>query len=72
MNYHTFGALPASMWVRSRLCGGEVLVVAGICDTYRKWGDAHGLFHSAQAALALVRLTCGPIELHPPHERAPG
>jgi transposase len=29
-------------------------------------------FHSAQAALALVMLTCGPIELRLPHERAPG
>ena len=29
-------------------------------------------FHTAQAALALVMLTCGPIELHLPHERAPG
>ena len=28
-------------------------------------------FHSAQAALALVMLTCGPIELQLPHERAP-
>ena len=28
-------------------------------------------FHSAQAALALVMLTCGPIELRLPHERAP-
>ena len=25
-------------------------------------------FHSAQAALALVMLTCGPITLQPPHE----
>ena len=30
-------------------------------------------FHSAQAALALVLLTCGPISLHLPHElHAPG
>jgi len=29
-------------------------------------------FHSPKAALALVMLSCGPIELHPPHERAPG
>jgi transposase len=28
-------------------------------------------FHSAEAALALVMLTCGPITLLPPHERAP-
>ena len=28
-------------------------------------------FHSAQAALALVMLTCGPIQLHLPHERPP-
>lgn len=28
-------------------------------------------FHSATAALALVMLSCGPIELHLPHERAP-
>lgn len=28
-------------------------------------------FHSAQAALALVMLTCGPIELQLPHERSP-
>lgn len=28
-------------------------------------------FHSAEAALALVILTCGPIELPLPHERAP-
>ena len=28
-------------------------------------------FHTAQAALALVLLTCGPIELHLPHERTP-
>jgi transposase len=28
-------------------------------------------FHSAQAALALVMLTCGPITLQLPHERAP-
>ncbi|MGH3469549.1 MAG: ISL3 family transposase [Thermocrispum sp.] len=27
-------------------------------------------FHSAAAALALVMLTCGPIELHLPHQRA--
>jgi transposase len=27
-------------------------------------------FHSANAALALVMLTCGPITLQPPHERA--
>jgi transposase len=27
-------------------------------------------FHSAQAALALVMLSCGPIQLHLPHERA--
>jgi len=26
-------------------------------------------FHSAQAALALVMLSCGPIDLHLPHER---
>ena len=26
-------------------------------------------FHSPQAALALVMLTCGPIELHLPHEQ---
>ena len=26
-------------------------------------------FHSPQAALALVMLTCGPIELRLPHER---
>lgn len=25
-------------------------------------------FHSAEAALALVMLSCGPIQLHPPHE----
>ena len=29
-------------------------------------------FHSAQAALALVMLSCGPIELRLPHEPAPG
>jgi len=29
-------------------------------------------FHSAEAALALVMLTCGPIELSLPHERGPG
>lgn len=29
-------------------------------------------FHSAKAALALVMLSCGPIELRLPHERAPG
>ncbi len=29
-------------------------------------------FHSVEAALALVMLTCGPIELHLPHERALG
>jgi len=28
-------------------------------------------FHTAQAALALVMLTCGPIELHLPHEQTP-
>jgi len=28
-------------------------------------------FHTAEAALALVMLTCGPIELSLPHERAP-
>ena len=28
-------------------------------------------FHSAKAALALVMLSCGPIELHLPHERSP-
>jgi len=28
-------------------------------------------FHSAQAALALVMLSCGPIKLYLPHERAP-
>ena len=28
-------------------------------------------FHSARAALALVQLTCGPIELALPHERSP-
>jgi transposase len=28
-------------------------------------------FHSAQAALALVMLTCGPIQLQLPHERSP-
>jgi transposase len=28
-------------------------------------------FHSAEAALALVMLACGPITLHLPHERAP-
>lgn len=28
-------------------------------------------FHSAQAALALVMLTCGPIHLQLPHERSP-
>lgn len=27
-------------------------------------------FHSAQAALALVMLSCGPIDLQLPHERA--
>lgn len=27
-------------------------------------------FHTAQAALALVMLTCGPVELHLPHQRA--
>ena len=29
-------------------------------------------FHSPTAALALVMLSCGPIELHLPHERPPG
>lgn len=29
-------------------------------------------FHSATAALALIMLSCGPIELLLPHERAPG
>lgn len=29
-------------------------------------------FHSPHAALALIMLSCGPIELHLPHERAPG
>ena len=29
-------------------------------------------FHSAQAALALVLLTCGPIDLQPPHEHYAG
>jgi transposase len=29
-------------------------------------------FHTAQAALALVMLSCGPIELLLPHERSPG
>src|SRR5665811_307131 len=28
--------------------------------------------HSPKAVLALVMLSCGPIELHLPHERAPG
>jgi transposase len=28
-------------------------------------------FHTAQAALALIMLSCGPIELHLPHERTP-
>jgi len=28
-------------------------------------------FHSAQAALALIMLTCGPIQLRLPHERSP-
>jgi transposase len=28
-------------------------------------------FHSAKAALALIMLSCGPIELHLPHERSP-
>ena len=28
-------------------------------------------FHSAQAALALVMLSCGPINLQLPHERSP-
>lgn len=28
-------------------------------------------FHTAQAALALVLLSCGPIELHLPHEQTP-
>ncbi len=28
-------------------------------------------FHTAQAALALVMLSCGPIQLHLPHERTP-
>jgi transposase len=28
-------------------------------------------FHSANAALALVMLTCGPITLQPPHELHP-
>ncbi len=28
-------------------------------------------FHPAQAALALVMLTCGPIHLQLPHERSP-
>ena len=27
-------------------------------------------FHSAEAALALVMLSCGPIELTLPHERS--
>ncbi len=27
-------------------------------------------FHSAKAALALVHLTCGPVKLTLPHERA--
>jgi transposase len=30
-------------------------------------GRAYG-FHTAEAALALVLLTCGPITLQPPHE----
>ncbi len=29
-------------------------------------------FHCPKAALALVMLSCGPIELHLSHERAPG
>ena len=29
-------------------------------------------FHSPAAALALVMLSCGPIQLRLPHERAPG
>ena len=29
-------------------------------------------FHSAKAALALVMLSCGPIELLLPHEKSPG
>jgi transposase len=29
-------------------------------------------FHSPKAALALVMLSCGPIQMHLPHERAPG
>ncbi|MEO6886887.1 MAG: ISL3 family transposase, partial [Jatrophihabitantaceae bacterium] len=29
-------------------------------------------FHSPQAALALIMLSCGPIELQLPHERSPG
>jgi hypothetical protein len=28
-------------------------------------------FHSADAALALVMLACGPINLEPPHEHSP-
>jgi len=28
-------------------------------------------FHSAHAALALVMLTCGPIQLRLPHQRSP-
>lgn len=32
---------------------------------------AHG-FHSADAALALVMLAAGPIDLEPPHERITG
>lgn len=29
-------------------------------------------FHSAQAALALIMLSCGPIQVHLPHEESPG
>jgi transposase len=36
----------------------------------RVFNRAYGL-HSAQAALALVLLCCGPIELVLPHERPP-
>jgi transposase len=36
----------------------------------RVFNRAYGL-HSAKAALALVMLCCGPIELILPHERSP-
>ena len=67
--FHGRQARPPTPWTP---CAGRPATSCAHCPTRPRPRSSRDGFHSAKAALALVMLSCGPIELLLPHERSPG